>query len=305
MVRSVGDPVIPQNMPAGHGQGSQSMDTNRWTTVGRIANDQGYPAGNQPPNLPASEEWQTGGNDTAKGYQKVVVRISKERETLVVGTSHVARVEGALMRNGCNVVAIRGGRTAELTHFLNRSTNLGRPKNIIIVAGGNDVQDLNGVEGRELSNAQRVAENLEGLVKVCEAKFPEGNCVTGTIIPRMMGKGGGFRDRCLFVDQLEDIDRMIRQVNKSHHHYLTDALVSDRCTDVRQTGQGGEHKKNVRLGIPKVDLFVKDRVHLNDRGNVLFGRMIGVILDCLTFENFEGRHYLGEKRGEGAFLWKF
>ena len=305
MVRPVGNPVMPQNMLASQ-RGSQSVDTNRWSTPNRVANNQNHSPNGQPHNFPASGGWPSlGENETTHGYQKVVVRVSKERETLVVGTSHVARVEGALMRNGCNILAIRGGRTAELTSLLNRSTNLGNPRNVIIVAGGNDIQDLNGIEGRELSNAHRVAENLEGLVKVCETKFPGGKCVTGTIIPRMMGKGGGFRDRCLFIDQIEDIDRMIRQVNKSHHHFLSDALVSDRCMEVRQLGQGGEHKHGVRLGLPKVDLFLKDRVHLNDRGNVMFGRMIGAILDSLTFENYESRHQLGDRPGDGSFLWKF
>ena len=62
-------------------------------------------------------------------------------------------------------------------------------------------------------------------------------------------------------------------MSASHHHYLTDALVSDQCTEKRSVGQGGEHKVGVRLGMPKVDLYFKDKVHLNSNGNVLFGRM--------------------------------
>lgn len=284
-------------------RGLQSAGAKRLPKIPRAVQVSGNNSASQ---HPASENWRWDGEDEASTpYQRVVVRVSDERETLVVGTSHVARVEGALVRNGCNVVAIRGGSTTELSQFLNRSTNLGQPKNVIIVAGGNDVAELNGIEGRELYNARRVAENLEGLVKVCEFKFPGGLYVTGTIIPRMLGKGGGFRDRCLFIDQIEDIDKMIQQVSASHHHYLTDALVSDRCTEKRSVGQGGEHKVGVRLGLPKVDLYLKDRVHLNSTGNVLFGRMVGLILDSLTFDNYESRCQLGESLADGSFLWKF
>ena len=284
----------------------QSVGAKRWPAIPRAVQASSFPEANSASQHPASENWRwDGGDEPATSYQRVVVRVSDERETLVVGTSHVARVESALVRNGCNVVAIRGGSTAELGQFLNRSTNLGQPKNVIIVAGGNDVAELNRVEGRELYNARRVAESLEGLVKVCESKFPGGLYVTGTIIPRMMGKGGGFRDRCLFIDQIEDIDRVIQQVNGSHHHYLTDALVSDRCTEKRSVGQGGDHKVGVRLGLPKVDLYLKDKVHLNSNGNVLFGRMVGLILDSLTFDNYESRCQLGDSLADGSFLWKF
>ena len=256
-------------------------------------------------NDPASGRGSNGGGVGKGNYQKTVIRVSKERETLIIGTSHVARMEDCIVRNGCNVVAIRGGRLAELCGLVNRSNNLGQPKNVILICGGNDVQDMNGIEGRELSNAKRVAEGIEGLVKVCQQKFKDSVCVTGSMIPRMMGKGGGYRDRFLFVDQLEDVDSIIQKVHAKHHHFLTDSLVSDRCFEPRGLGMGGDHKRGVRLGLPKLDLFQRDKVHLNANGNEVLGKLLGITIDCLTFNEYAGRHLVGKFPAEGVYLWKF
>ena len=57
-------------------------------------------------------------------------------------------------------------------------------------------------------------------MRVCEQTFKPTYCVTGTILPCMMGGMGEYIDCCLFVDQVEDIDQFIRKVGKGHKHFL-------------------------------------------------------------------------------------
>ncbi len=40
-------------------------------------------------------------------------------------------------------------------------------------------------------------------------------------------------------------------------------------------------------------------------GNVLFGRMIRIILDSLTFDSYENRCQLGDSLADRSLLWKF
>ena len=287
------------NLPRQMVRGCVPIDELDTTTTPKLA------SGSKSETEPASATGGKKGGGNKIDYQRTVIKISKERETLIIGTSHVARMEECIVRNGCNVLAIRGGRLAELGNLINRSKDLGHPKNVILICGGNDVAAVNGIEGRELANAKRVAEGMEGLVQVCEHKFKDSVCVTGTIIPRMLGRGANYRDRFLFVDQIEDIDKMIQKVQPKHHHFLTDALVSDRCFEPRGPGMGGEHKRGVRLGLPKLDLFQRDKVHLNENGNEIFGKILGITIDCLTFEEYAGRHMVSEYPAQGVFLWKF
>ena len=285
------------NLPRKMVRGCFPIDELDSTTVSELTSD------NASGPEPASGLGGKGGGKV--DHQRTVIRVSKERETLIVGTSHVARMEETIVRNGCNILAIRGGRLAELGNLINRSKQLGQPKNVILICGGNDVAALNGIEGRELSNAKRVAEGIEGLVKVCQHKFKDSVCVTGTLIPRMLGKGGNYHDRFLFVDQLEDIDKMVQKVYSKHHHFLTDSLVSDRCFEPRGPGVGGDHKRGIRLGLPKLDFFQRDKVHLNALGEEVLGKILGITIDCLTFEHYAGRHMVGQYPAEGVYLWKF
>ena len=224
---------------------------------------------------------------------------------LVVGTSHIARVANDLHNRGMDVLAIRGGVLGEIIHHINREARFPcKPKYVIIMAGGNDIQKLHRGVGRELANAGRVAEDLEGLVRVCEQKFRPNYCVTGTILPRMMGKTGDYGDRCYFIDQLEDVDHLIRKVGDGHRHYLTDGFVSDRCMDKRPMGAGGPHKQGIRLGLPELDLFLKDKVHLNNAGNERLMELFNWVMDSLTFEHFAEKRALGRHKS-GSMVWKF
>ena len=106
------------------------------------------------------------------------------------------------------------------------------------------------------------------------------------------------------VEQVEDVDEVIQQVNADHKHVLTDWFVSNRCTEKRPYGAGGAHKHGQKLSMPELDLYQRDRIHLNGAGNVRLRALIEWIVECVTFKKFDGQKRIDGPKG-GVALWKF
>ena len=237
--------------------------------------------------------------------QRVVEAYGRGNRIMVSGTSHIARIEDDLVEQGFDVLAVRGGILTDLMRLVGKEADFpNNPVCTIVFCGGNDLHQINdGMGGDELKNATTVAQGLQSLVNIIQGKLG-GKVVTVSIIPRFMGKGGSYRDRFLHVDQVEDVDEAIQQVNAGHKHCLTDWFISNRCTEKRPYGAGGAHRHGQRLSMPELDLYQKDKIHLNGVGNVRLRALIEWIVECVTFEKYDGRKKIEGPKGGVAF-WKF
>ena len=236
---------------------------------------------------------------------RIVEQYGRNNKIMVTGTSHIARIADDLTEKGMDVLAVRGGIVTDLMRLIGKEADFpNAPMCTVVFCGGNDLHQINsGMGGDELKNATTVAQGLQSLVNIIQSKLG-GKVVTVSIIPRFMGKTGSFRDRFLHTDQVEDVDEAIQQVNADHKHVLTDWFVSSRCMEKRPYGAGGAHRHGQRVSMPELDLYQRDKIHLNGVGNVRLRALIDWIVECVTFEKFDGQKRIDGPKG-GVALWKF
>ena len=235
----------------------------------------------------------------------MVENYGHQNTIMVCGTSHIARIAVDLHERGMDVLAVRGGVLTDLMRLVGKDAEFpNKTKCTIVMCGGNDIHQINnGLGGDELKNATTVAHGLQSLVNVIQNKLG-GIVVTVTILPRFMGKSGSFADRCLHTDQVKDVDSIIQQVNDGHRHCLTDWFVSGRSAEERPYGAGGAHRHGQKISLPELDLYGKDRIHLNGAGNVRLKALIEWIVECVTFEKYDQQKRINGPKG-GVALWKF
>ena len=172
------------------------------------------------------------------------------------------------VQDGVASVGIRGGDCEAIKAFIRQKPPryLCKLTSIILVVGGNNLAKRSGGSQVPRQDAQRVSQELEGLVRFLLTFAPNAHVTTTDLIPRRTNGFFNARARC--------IAQKIERQNNRHHHVslLRGFIVISRI-------------KNSEPYVPK-DLFFNgsDGVHMNTLGYRAFTAILDWLLQSVRRE---------------------
>lgn len=136
-----------------------------------------------------------------------------------------------------------GSQIADSVHFADRVVIPYRPKMIVFYAGGNDINAE--------KSPEQVAADFKSFVAKVRTKLPDTRIAYMSIAPNPA--------RWAQVERVRETNRLIEEFTKA----------SPKLTFINvfphMLGENGE---------PKPDLFVEDRLHMNERGYALWSKLV-------------------------------
>ena len=140
-----------------------------------------------------------------------------------------------------------GSQIADSVHFVDRMVVPYQPKRIVMYAGGNDI---NGGKTPE-----HVASDFKAFVARVHAKLPEAKIAYISIAPNPA--------RWAQVERVKAANGLIREFTK------TDKRLQFIDVFPHMLGQDG---------MPLPDIFLEDRLHMNERGYAIWKKVVGAAL---------------------------
>jgi lysophospholipase L1-like esterase len=137
-----------------------------------------------------------------------------------------------------------GSEISDSVHFADRIVIPYRPKRIVMYAGGNDIN-----AGK---SPERVAADFKAFVKKVRAKLPDTPIAYISIAPNPA--------RWSQVDRVRRANELIREFT------ATDSKLT--FIDVFPHMLGGD-------GQPRPEIFLDDRLHMNEKGYAIWKRIVG------------------------------
>ena len=140
-----------------------------------------------------------------------------------------------------------GSQISDSTHFADRLIFPYEPKMIVMYAGGNDL------------NAKRspdeVVADFQAFVAKIRSKLPEAKIAYISV--------AGNPARWAQVEQVKEVNRRIEKITKEEKGLM--------FIDVFQHMLGPD-------GLPKADIFLPDKLHMNEKGYALWKELVGKAL---------------------------